>query len=249
MTDRVSDNAQSEPDDARWIREQMLERLRFYQELTAIGLPVAAEATVVSPSPDAESATPIVVAPGVPETESLESIRADLGECTRCRLHERRNKIVFGQGNSNADLMFVGEGPGFEEDRQGLAFVGPAGQLLTKIIEAMGMSRDDVFIANVVKCRPPNNRDPEPDEVATCRPFLERQIDRIRPKVICTLGRVAAVHLLNTTAGITRIRGQIFAYRSARLVPTYHPAYLLRNPGRKRETWDDMKLIRSLLES
>ena len=244
--------APSEPvepvEETRWVREQMLDRLRFYAQMSSVGLDLGA---------GVESAPPIepTVRKPVPEIgatkdrETLTAVREDLGDCTRCRLHEGRNTIVFGQGSPNADLMFVGEGPGFEEDRQGLAFVGPAGQLLTKIIEAIGMSRDDVFIANVVKCRPPNNRDPEPDEVSTCRPFLDRQIDSIQPKIICTLGRVAAVHLLQTSSGITRIRGQIFAYRGAKLIPTYHPAYLLRNPEKKRETWEDMKLVRSLLQS
>lgn len=181
------------------------------------------------------------------EQESLEAIRSDLGECTRCALHAGRSHIVFGVGNPNADLMFIGEGPGSEEDRQGLPFVGPAGQLLTKIIEAIDLSREDVYITNVVKCRPPRNRDPEPEEVEACRPFLERQIDTIRPKVICALGRVSALNLLDTNEGITRIRGRIFPFRGAKLVPTFHPAYLLRDPSKKRECWEDMKLIRRLL--
>jgi len=143
--------------------------------------------------------------------------------------------------------MFIGEGPGSEEDRQGIPFVGPAGQLLTKIINAIDLSRDDVYIANVVKCRPPGNRDPEPVEVEECRLFLDRQVDAIRPKVICALGRVAAQNLLETEDGITRIRGRIYSYRGAKLVPTFHPAYLLRNAEKKRECWEDMKLIRRLL--
>ena len=143
--------------------------------------------------------------------------------------------------------MLVGEGPGSEEDRQGVPFVGPAGQLLTKIINAIDLSRDDVYIANIVKCRPPRNRDPEPEEVAECRPFLERQIDAVGPKVICALGRVAVQSLLSTDEGITRLRGRSLPYRGATLIPTYHPAYLLRNPEKKRECWEDMKLVRRLL--
>jgi DNA polymerase len=150
-------------------------------------------------------------------------------------------------GNPDADLMFVGEGPGYDEDVQGIPFVGRAGQLLTKIIEAIQMTRDEVYIANIVKCRPPDNRDPEPDEIATCRPFVERQIESIRPKVICTLGRVAAQALLSTDKPLGRMRGQTFAYGEAMLIPTFHPAYLLRYPEKKRETWEDMKLVRRLL--
>jgi DNA polymerase len=144
--------------------------------------------------------------------------------------------------------MFVGEGPGFEEDLQGLPFVGPAGELLTRIIQAIELSRDEVYIANIVKCRPPNNREPEPDEIATCRPFLERQIRAIRPRVICSLGRVATQALLATSRGINELRGKIYSWEDVRIVPTYHPAYLLRNPGDKRKTWEDVKLVRSLLD-
>ena len=175
-------------------------------------------------------------------------IREDLGECTRCKLHENRRTLVYGVGNPNADLMFVGEGPGYEEDVQGIPFVGPAGQLLTKIIEAIQLTRDEVYIANVVKCRPPSNRDPEPDEIATCRPFLERQVAAIRPRVICTLGRVATQAMLSTEKPLGRMRGQQFSFGDAVLVPTYHPAALLRDPSKKRDTWEDMKLIRALLD-
>ncbi len=197
-----------------------------------------------APLPAARSS----VAPPAKRDESLEDIRADLGECTRCQLHEKRTHIVFGVGNPHADLMFIGEGPGHEEDRQGIPFVGAAGQLLTKIIHAIDLTRDDVYIANVVKCRPPNNRNPEPDEVECCRPYLNRQIDAVAPKVICALGRVAAVNLLRTDEGITRLRGRVLPYRGAKLVPTYHPAFLLRNPAKKRECWEDMKLVRRLLD-
>ena len=224
-----------------WLAEQIRERLSFYQTMTELGFPRAESA---EPAPVARP-RPEVLAPRTDDT--LESVRADLGECTRCALHEKRSNLVFGVGNPNADLMFIGEGPGFEEDRQGIPFVGPAGQLLTKIINAIDLSRDDVYIANVVKCRPPRNRDPEPEEVEECRPFLDRQVDTIKPKVICALGRISAQNLLKTEDGITRIRGRIYNYRGAKLVPTFHPAYLLRNPEKKRECWEDMKLIRRLL--
>ncbi len=178
----------------------------------------------------------------------LLEIRSDIGECTRCKLHTLgRTQIVFGVGNPAAELMFVGEAPGGDEDIQGIPFVGRAGQLLTKIIEAIDLARDDVYIANVIKCRPPQNRNPEPDEVATCEPFLFRQIDVIQPKVIVALGKFAAQTLLRTDAPISRLRGRVFEYRGAKLIPTFHPAYLLRNPSSKREVWEDMKLVRSLL--
>jgi len=234
-------------EDRAWLEEQIRERLSFYGSMTSLGYrrhrspDVAAEGPKSSPAPQSKSST------GPRPEESLEAIRADLGDCTRCRLHEKRSNLVFGVGNPNAKLLFIGEGPGFEEDRQGIPFVGPAGQLLTKIIAAIDLGRDDVYITNVVKCRPPRNRDPEPDEVAECRPFLERQVDAIRPKVICVLGRIAAQQMLQTDDGITRLRGKEFPYRGATLVPTFHPAYLLRNPEKKRECWEDMKLIRRLL--
>lgn len=180
--------------------------------------------------------------------EDLPAIRADIGDCTRCKLHTLgRRQIVFGVGNPNADLMFVGEAPGADEDIQGIPFVGRAGQLLTKIIEAIGLTRDDVYIANVIKCRPPNNRNPEPDEVAQCEPFLFRQIDTIKPKVIVALGKFGAQCLLKTAEPITRLRGREYKYRDAILMPTYHPAYLLRTPSAKREVWEDMKRVRAIL--
>ena len=181
-------------------------------------------------------------------TEALAAIQADIGDCTRCKLHTLgRKQIVFGVGNPEADLMFVGEAPGADEDEQGIPFVGRAGQLLTKIIEAIDLRRDDVYIANIIKCRPPQNRNPEPDEVASCEPFLFRQIEVIKPKVIVALGKYAAQTLLRTDAPISRLRGRQFDYRGAKLIPTFHPAYLLRNPSSKREVWEDMKLVRSLL--
>ena len=185
----------------------------------------------------------------LPPAEDLPAIREQIGDCTRCKLAGLgRKQIVFGVGNPNADLMFVGEAPGADEDIQGEPFVGRAGQLLTKIIEAIGLTRADVYIANVIKCRPPGNRNPEPDEVETCEPFLFRQIDTIRPKVIVALGTFAAKALLKTDAPISRIRGQVFEYRSgAKLIPTFHPAFLLRSPERKRDVWEDMKKARAIL--
>jgi DNA polymerase len=185
------------------------------------------------------------------QAEALEALRIEIGpQCTHCKLHTLgRRQVVFGVGNPNADLMFVGEAPGGDEDIQGEPFVGRAGQLLTKIIEAIGLTRGDVYIANVIKCRPPSNRNPEPDEVERCEPFLFRQIDIVKPKVIVALGKFAAQSLLRTSDPITRIRGREYKYRSAILLPTYHPAYLLRNPSAKREVWEDMKRVRAILES
>jgi DNA polymerase len=181
------------------------------------------------------------------EGDTLERIREDLGECTRCRLHTTRNKIVFGAGSAHAELVFVGEGPGRDEDMQGLPFVGRAGKLLTQMIEAMTLTRDQVYIANVVKCRPPENRKPEEDESATCSPFLYRQIDAIAPKAIVCLGLTAAQSLLKTKDSIGKIRGQWLDYRGTKLMVTYHPAYLLRNPPAKREVWDDLQKVMALL--
>jgi uracil-DNA glycosylase len=177
------------------------------------------------------------------EGDTLERIREDLGECTRCRLHKQRNKIVFGAGNARAELVFVGEGPGRDEDMQGLPFVGRAGKLLTQMIEAMGLAREDVYICNVVKCRPPENRKPENDEVATCSPYLFRQLDVIAPKAIVCLGATAAQALLKTQDPISRYRGQWFDYRNTKLMVTYHPAYLLRNPAAKGEVWKDLQKV------
>ena len=179
----------------------------------------------------------------------LVALRDYIGDCTRCKLHQQgRKQVVFGVGNPNADLMFVGEAPGADEDQQGEPFVGRAGQLLTKIIEAIGLNRSDVYIANVIKCRPPANRNPEPDEVATCEPFLFRQIDTIRPKVIVALGTFAAHALLKIDTPISRIRGRVHEFRGgAKLIPTFHPAFLLRSPDRKRDVWEDMKKVRALL--
>ena len=184
---------------------------------------------------------------------ALASLRAEIGDCVLCKLHTGRTHLVFGSGNPNADLMFVGEGPGEEEDRQGQPFVGKAGQLLTRIIEAMGLKREKVYIANIVKCRPPRNRNPEPDEIARCFPFIRRQIEIIRPKVICTLGGFASQTILGTGRKISQLRGQfhdldILAEENIKVMPTFHPAYLLRNPQDKKRVWEDMKLIMEHLD-
>ncbi len=180
----------------------------------------------------------------------LEAVRLELGEdCDRCKLHRLgRRQVVFGVGNPEARLMFVGEAPGRDEDEQGIPFVGRAGQLLTKMIEAMGYRRDEVYIANVIKCRPPENRNPQPDEVFACEPFLFRQVEAIRPAVIVALGTFAAQALLKTQDSISRLRGRVFKYGGARLIPTFHPAYLLRSPERKRDAWEDLKRAKALLE-
>ncbi|GIW41115.1 MAG: uracil-DNA glycosylase [Candidatus Binatia bacterium] len=175
---------------------------------------------------------------------SLEELRAEIGDCRRCKLHRSRTQIVFGVGNPRADLMFVGEAPGRDEDLQGEPFVGRAGQLLTEIItKGMGLRREDVYIANVVKCRPPENRNPEPDEIASCEPFLRRQIELVRPKVLVALGKFAAQTLLGTTAPISKLRGVWHEYHGTKLMPTLHPAYLLRNPADKKLVWEDIKQV------
>lgn len=194
-----------------------------------------------------------------PESEfanlDLSALNTDAQSCTKCGLHEGRNTVVFGVGNQNADLMFVGEAPGADEDRQGEPFVGRAGQLLTKIIEAMQLTRDDVYIANVLKCRPPDNRNPVPDEVETCSPYLIRQIELIQPKVIVALGSFAGKMLLDTNMSISALRGRLHPYALDRqsdntpvVMPTYHPAYLLRNPNAKRDVWEDMKKVIEFLD-
>lgn len=183
------------------------------------------------------------------EWRSLEVIREDLGDCKRCKLAKGRKHIVFGSGNPHASLMLVGEAPGADEDEQGLPFVGRAGQLLTRILEAITLRREDVYICNILKCRPPNNRAPESDEIAACEPFLFKQIASVQPKVICALGTFGAQTLLRTKEPITRLRGQWFSYHGTRLMATFHPAYLLRNPSEKRRVWEDVQKIRDYLRS
>jgi DNA polymerase len=236
-------------------RDQLTEHLRFAQELGVAGISRDAEwrrridhSAPVSPVAPAEDMPQSRIIP-LTQVDALQAVRADIGDCTRCKLHTLgRTQVVFGVGNPNADLMFVGEAPGADEDIQGIPFVGRAGQLLTDIIEkGLKIPRKDVYIANVIKCRPPQNRNPEPDEVATCEPFLFRQIDIIRPKVIVALGKFGAQTLLRTLDPISRLRGRVFEYRGAKLIPTFHPAYLLRNPSSKRDVWEDMKLVLKLL--
>jgi DNA polymerase len=225
-------------------RKLVAEHLKFFGELGATGFRKdAAWALRTGAAPAAAER-----AEGRGQRADLASIREDIGDCTRCKLCTLgRTQIVFGVGNPHADLMFVGEAPGRDEDIQGIPFVGRAGQKLTQIIEAIGLTREDVYIANVIKCRPPENRNPEPDEVERCEPFLFRQIDLIKPRVIVALGTFAARSLLKTDAPISRLRGRVYEYRGAQLVPTFHPAYLLRNPSCRREVWEDMKKVRALL--
>jgi uracil-DNA glycosylase len=193
----------------------------------------------------AAAQTPPALSPGsMPDLPALQKF---VDGCTRCKLSKSRTNIVFGQGNPRARLMFVGEAPGRDEDEQGLAFVGRAGQLLTKIIEAIGMKRDDVFICNVLRCRPPNNRNPEPDEVSSCMPFLDETIRLVAPRVIVTLGTFAAQAVLGTDEPIGRLRGRWQTAKGTRVMPTFHPAFLLRTPERKKDVWEDMKLVRDHL--
>ncbi|MDR3740727.1 MAG: uracil-DNA glycosylase [Terracidiphilus sp.] len=182
------------------------------------------------------------IVPAAEREAALRVIQEDIGECTRCELHKGRNKIVFADGSPTARLMFVGEGPGADEDAQGLPFVGRAGQLLNNMIGAMGLKREDVYIANVVKCRPPGNRTPEPEEAHTCSPFLFRQIDVVRPEVLVALGATAATYLLGQRQPLAGLRGRIHSLRGARLIVTYHPAYLLRDPRQKKEAWADLQI-------
>ncbi len=181
-------------------------------------------------------------------SETLEMIQKDLGDCRRCQLHTGRKHVVFGDGNPRARLVLVGEGPGYEEDATGLPFVGKAGQLLTKILKAIDLRREEVYICNIIKCRPPGNRDPESDEIAACLPFLRRQIRAIRPKFICALGAFATQTLLQTDTPISRLRGDFHAYEGILVLPTYHPAFLLRNPDKKRHVWDDVKKLQAAYE-
>jgi DNA polymerase len=242
-------------------RRALAGHLRLFGELGAAG--ISRDPTWRQRAGDLVRTPPIEMAPSpalpplesVPDSsveggQALADLRYELGDCTRCVLHTLgRRQVVFGVGNPNAELMFVGEAPGADEDLQGEPFVGRAGQLLTRIIEAIGLKRSDVYIANVIKCRPPNNRNPDPVEVATCQPFLFRQIDIIRPKVVVALGTFAAHALLGTDAPISRLRGRVHYFRGgARLIPTFHPAFLLRSPDRKRDVWEDMKKVRALLQ-
>jgi uracil-DNA glycosylase family 4 len=227
----------SSPDEREQLLGQLAVHGRWLETLAAVGVARSAE------GPPAEATQP-----RTDPAASLAEVRETIGDCRRCRLSEGRKTIVFGQGNPRAELMFVGEAPGAEEDEQGLAFVGRAGQLLTDIIEkGLRMRRADVFIANVIKCRPPQNRNPEPDEILACQPFLEAQIRAIQPRVLVGLGKFGAQWLLKTAAPITRLRGRVGEYQGIPTMPTYHPAYLLRNPAAKKELWEDMKEVLRLL--
>jgi uracil-DNA glycosylase len=241
-------------------RDDLQAHVEYFRELGVTGVnrqPEWRTRDAEAPGPALAGSTPPGAAdaladppPGTP-AETLAALKAHIGpDCTRCKLHTLgRRTVVFGVGSPTASLMFVGEGPGEDEDRQGEPFVGRAGQLLTKIIEAIGLKREQVYIANVIKCRPPGNRNPEPDEVESCEPFLVEQIAAIRPKVVVALGKFAAQSLLRTNEPITRLRGRVFDFRGASLIPTFHPAYLLRNPPAKREVWEDMKKVRDMLQA
>src|SRR4051794_32595807 len=239
-------------------RDQMKEHLQFAAELGVAGVsrdPVwrargrGREVREMGSDPGLSSspgAAPVAFARN--QVEALAAVRADIGDCTRCKLHgQGRKQVVFGVGNPDADLMFVGEAPGADEDVQGIPFVGRAGQLLTKMIQAINLERDQVYIANVIKCRPPGNRNPEPDEIASCEPFLFQQIDAVRPRVIVALGSFAAKTLLRSDEAISRLRGRVYDFRGAKLIPTFHPSFLLRSPDRKRDAWEDLKKARALL--
>jgi uracil-DNA glycosylase len=244
------------------IQEKLSLRLRYYKDIgiqeffrdriAPVGLKppleqVTLEAAVNMTSLNRESAETMNEPPTgqllITAIPTLQTIREDIGDCTRCKLHKGRTKIVFGDGHPQAKLLFIGEGPGRDEDLQGLPFVGRAGKLLTQMIEAMGLRRSDVYICNVVKCRPPENRAPEKDEVAACSPFLFRQIDLVAPQVIICLGSIAAQTILETTRGISQFRGQWLEFRGRKLMATYHPAYLLRNPAAKSEVWKDLQKV------
>jgi uracil-DNA glycosylase family 4 len=240
------------PDD---VLLDLRERARYFAELSDVGVPRSALAgpaprpalVASAPRPPRPPAAPVLSTEGA-ELRDLEAVRSWVGDCQRCKLAGGRKTIVFGQGNAQAQLMFVGEAPGADEDEQGLAFVGRAGQLLTDIIEkGLKIPRADVFIANVLKCRPPQNRNPEPDEILSCQPFLEKQIALIRPKVLVGLGKFSAQWLFKSMEPISRLRGRIGDYDGIKVVPTFHPAYLLRNPGAKKDVWEDMKVVRRLL--
>lgn len=216
----------------------------FYRRPVEEGVELALQPVAETVPIKAQASAPPIIGD---KPSALKLIREDIGECTRCRLHKGRTNLVFGVGNVNADLMFVGEGPGADEDAKGEPFVGRAGQLLNNMISAMGIKREDVYIANVVKCRPPQNRTPERDECDTCSPFLMRQIDVIKPKAIVALGAVAAKNLLAVNDSMANLRGRWYDFRNTKLLVTYHPAYLLRDPRQKKETWKDLQMAMKYL--
>lgn len=220
------------------LRETGVEGLRYDRESTE---------QAAHPKVSSTQGECVVGSDAGPGAETVEEVRQDLGDCRRCSLGDGRTHLVFGVGNTAARLLFVGEAPGRDEDRQGMPFVGEAGQLLTRIIQAMGFKREDVYICNVLKCRPPENRNPLPEEIDACRPFLLRQIKAVGPEVIVALGTFAAQTLLDAREPISMLRGQFHNYHGIPLMPTFHPAYLLRNPAMKREVWDDMKAVMRML--
>jgi len=226
---------------------ELASQLQFFKEIGVDSLELTASPRGEAPASLEGAGDRDQMAPTASNIDTLESIRLDIGDCQRCKLAPMRTNIVFGSGNPRAELVFVGEAPGFDEDQQGLPFVGRAGQLLTKIIESINLKREDVYICNVLKCRPPDNRNPEPDEVASCNPFMRRQLAAIRPKVVCCLGTFAAQTVLQVAAPISKLRGKFFDMDGMRIIATFHPAYLLRSPDKKREVWEDMKQIRAEL--
>jgi uracil-DNA glycosylase family 4 len=199
----------------------------------------------LTPKKETKSSPASPPKPKAAHVATLADVREELGDCRRCKLHAKRTQIVFGTGKPEAKLVFVGEGPGRDEDLQGEPFVGQAGKLLTRIIEAIQLTREEVYIANIIKCRPPENRNPEPDEIAACEPFLIKQLEAIQPKLICALGTFAAQTLLKSTEKISALRGRFHLYRGIPLMPTYHPAFLLRNPNYKRDVWEDVKKVKA----
>ena len=233
-------------------RRALSDRVRYYNDLGVYDFyrqPVQAmSADLGFAGEGARAKSPVVDAmkltPSSDPSTALRLIREDIGDCTRCRLHKQgRKQIVFGVGNPSAELMFIGEAPGADEDQQGEPFVGRAGQLLNNMIKAMGLSREEVYIANIIKCRPPNNRTPERDECETCSPFLMRQIEAVAPKAIVALGAVAAKTLLAINAPMSELRGRWYDFRGTKLAVTYHPAFLLRDPRQKKETWKDLQMV------
>jgi len=240
-------------------KQQLAARVNYYREMGIYDFyrravepgAVSISGNTGAPEPEIQARGPAVSDSPLPVIEdkpaALKSIRADIGDCTRCRLHKGRTKLVFGVGNVNADIMFIGEGPGADEDAQGEPFVGRAGQLLNNMITAMGLRREDVYIANVVKCRPPGNRTPEKDECDVCSPFLMRQIEVIKPKVRGALGAVAAKNLLAMNDSMANLLGRWYDFKNSKLLVTYHPAYLLRDPRQKKETWKDLQMAMKYL--
>jgi uracil-DNA glycosylase family 4 len=247
--------SQSDSDELAHLMVSLRRHLQRQERMGIRFLPQAdlaktAPITTAGERPQAGNGEPGLAVANALDVKSLEELRDDIGDCRRCKLHSARTHVVFGVGNAHANLMFVGEGPGRDEDLKGEPFVGRAGQLLTDIItKGMGLRREDVYIANVIKCRPPQNRNPEPDEVATCEPFLKKQIELIQPEIIVALGKFAVQTLLQSKDPITRLRGNWHEYMGIKLMPTFHPAYLLRNPADKKLVWEDIKKVMKEMQS